>query len=221
MSTDTDIDQEDGFVPVEQRVLGLDRRTIPLSLVVVGLVLLTVVVLPGIDRQARSEDLVQAGDQLLLASPDRLTIDPPPGWDLAEGIRRGEVDTVPLPNTSELSSDGVLLTVEAAPFGGTPEELLDQVSERNVLQDDLLDIGSVSERAEITLDNGTVGAVDVYTGLNRKGVVMAFVVDLGGGQTVGVELTAIGEADDLNAQLLEIAAMAESLTIQPVAPEAP
>lgn len=221
MSVDAEPDVDDDFVPVEHRLLGIDRRTIPLSLVVIGLVLLTVVVLPGIGRLIRSEDLVQPGDQLALVGPDRLTISPPAGWDLAAGLRVGDVDVVPLPNTAELSNEGVLLTVEAAAFEGTPTELLDRVADRNARQDDLLDLGSVSQRADVTLANGTVGAVEVYTGLDRKGIVMAFVVDPGNGQTVGVQITALGEADDLNQQLPAIAAMAESLTVRPTTTEAP
>lgn len=214
-------EDDDRFVPVEQRLLGLDRRTIPLSLVVVALVLLTVVVLPAVTRSLQSPDLVDAGDRVVLVGPDALTVTPPVGWDLVDGVRVGETAFVALPSRVVLAHGGIRVAIETAEFDGSPDELMDRVGERNARQDDLLDVGSVKTRAPVTLADGTPGVAEVYTGLDRKAVVLTFVLDADDGRQVGVAITAVGSAEDLDDDLLALSDMADSLTAPTANEEAP
>lgn len=212
---------DDRFVPVEQRLLGLDRRTIPLSLVVIALVALTVVVLPAVTRSVQSPDLVEAGDRVVLVGPDALVVAPPEGWDLVDGVRVGETALVALPSRVVLAHGGIRVAIETAEFDGTADELMDRVGERNARQDDLLDIGSVKTRAAVTLADGTPGVAEVYTGLDRKAVVLTFVLEVDGGRKVGVAITAVGSAEDLDEDLLALSDMADSLTAPTATEEAP
>jgi hypothetical protein len=55
-----------GRVAVEHRFLGLDKRTMPLALVVAGLWLLWAVILPWVDGGVACDDPIRPGDRVRL-----------------------------------------------------------------------------------------------------------------------------------------------------------
>jgi hypothetical protein len=205
---------DDNFVPVERRVLGLDRRTVPMALVVIGLVVLATVALPLVDQFVKTDNTTKAGDVLLLAGANELTMAAPTGWDLG-GVRVGEATSVGTPSKTTLSSDGVTVTVKVAAFDGTAVDLMDRVDDLNVRQEDALGVGSISQRLDSTVMDATPVIVEVYTGLDQKGVLMAFVTQLGTGDKVGVEVIVTGSADAVTQKLAEIATMVDSVKVQP------
>ena len=67
-------------VPVEHRIFGLDRRTLPFALVAVGVWLLWTVVVPWVDGRIGWDDTIRAGERVRLT--DDVTFAPAPGWGL-------------------------------------------------------------------------------------------------------------------------------------------
>lgn len=178
-------------VPVEHRFLGLDRRTIPLALVVLGLILLFVVVIPAIDDAVGWEDETRAGDVLDLGGG--VTIVPPTGWELTTGIRVGDEPASGLSGDgrASISTGGVVVTVVRGDFDGTPDELLDQV---NRLRERSNADGNkafkvTGPRATVTTASGLTGVSEAYTSASGEGRVLAFTLDSGSGVTITIDAT--------------------------------
>ena len=75
------------WVPVERRWFGLDRRSLLPALVVFVIAIVLRSVIPWIDQAVPGHDVVRAGDRLNL---DRgLTVTPPVGWELVDGLLVG------------------------------------------------------------------------------------------------------------------------------------
>jgi hypothetical protein len=115
-------------VPVEHRFFGLDRRTLPLALVVVGVWLLWTVVAPWVDGRIAWDDTIRAGDRVQLT--DDVTFAPAPGWGLVSGLRTTDRTSSGERSTSqaELTTDGVIFLAQRGAWNGTPRALLDQIT---------------------------------------------------------------------------------------------
>jgi hypothetical protein len=159
----------------EQRILGLDRKTIAPALLVLALALLMSVVLPSIDARTAYHDAVRRGDVAELAAG--ITLVPTPGWDLADGALVGHARS-PVGDTAqtELIDGAVDFFVQAAPFAGTAPELLTRVDRINSdLSHARGTAAATTRRYAVTTREGAVGVAEDFASATRQGSVIAFV----------------------------------------------
>ncbi len=207
-----------GHVPVEHRWLGLDRRTIPLAAVVLGLMLVFMVAIPAIDDAVGWDDETRAGDVLDLGRG--VTVVPPTGWELTSGIRVGDepASGITGDGAASIGSGGVQLTVTRGNFDGTPDELLDQVNRLRTASDadGNRAFKVTGPRATVTTASGLTGVSEAYTSASGEGRVLAFTLDAGtdGTTPTGVTIT-IDATDTAYAnQSAAIGALIDSLTVE-------
>ena len=193
-------------VPVEHRLLGLDRRTLPFALVALVVWALWAGVVPAIDAAVPFDDEVRAGQRV--ASSDTSSFAPASGWGL-----RGALLTTDRPRSGARSGsetsvvkDNVVLSLKSGPWDGTPRELLDQVT-RIATTVDGEDRGLTLSTRPTTLQtsSGETGVVEGYRSARNDGVIAAFVLD-----GVGVEFHAIGPRDQMAHHSEEIEQMLRS-----------
>lgn len=174
------------WVPVEQRLLGMDRSTLVPAAVVAAFVALTFWVLPAIDASTTVEDPIRAGD---VVQVDSVEFVPATGWDLASGVRQGAAETTGMyPAQAVLTSGGLTFQVFVDDYDGTPTELLKQVEKNNT---QVKDTSFAVTGSPTTIENtvGDRGALATFASASQDGFLAAYVFD-----GVGVEIVAIGPA---------------------------
>lgn len=190
-------------VPVEHRVLGLDRRSFPLAFAVIAVFLFLTVVVPRVDDAIDWDDPVRAGDRLALT--DTIAVTPPTGWEVEQGFRVGEGGSAVDSGQASLSGDGVVVTVVPDDFDGTPAELLGQIEKvTSSTQDPSFRVSE--EPGTVTTTSGEVGVVQPYRSARGDGVIAAFVLD-----GTGVEVTAYGPPAQMRAAATEITDLIASI----------
>ncbi|WP_156382977.1 MULTISPECIES: hypothetical protein [unclassified Rhodococcus (in: high G+C Gram-positive bacteria)] len=187
-------------VPVEHRVLGLDRRTWPPALVVLAVFLVFTVVVPRIDAALDWDDPVLAGQQLALT--DTLVFTPVAGYDVESGFRVGDGGTF---GDATLAGAGITFQVSTDSYDGTPDQLLEQVQKVTSRTDDPT-FRVDGNRATLTTAAGETGVAQPYNSVRSDGVIAAFV--LGG---TGVDITAYGPPTQMTAALDDVRAMIASI----------
>lgn len=203
-------------VPVEHRLLGLDRRQLPLALVVLAVILVMVVVVPAIDDAVPWDDPVRAGDVIDMGSG--ITFVPPVGWQLEGGIRVGDEPATGVSGariSAALVEGGVQLAVEASRFDGDADALLDQV---NRLRDDSGardDEGFhvTGPRRSTTTDSGLTGVTETVSAAAGDATVAAFAIDTESG-TVGLTVTVDAAPDQYGEHAGDIAALLASISVE-------
>ncbi|QJY49349.1 hypothetical protein [Pseudonocardia broussonetiae] len=192
-------------VPVEHRLLGLDRRTFPYAIGLVVVWLLWVVALPAIDGAVPWNDTTRAGEVFRVT--DTATITPAAGWGVQEGLR-----TTDRTASGDTSADLVLVTAGAAfqvtsgPWTGTPAELVASgvLLDRAVLGDDFR---PTSAGETVRTDDGDVGALTSFATPTVEGLIVAFVFD-----GTGVQIQATGTPAQLAAHAGDVDRMIASLS---------
>jgi len=199
---------------------GIDRRTIKPALLVLGLALLMSVVLPRIDSATSYRDGVRKGDVAELA--DGITLVPAPGWDLARGALVGRVrSAVGSTATTELVDGSVDLSVQVAPFDGTPAALLSRVDQINAeLSDARGRAAAMTRRYAVTTRQGAVGVAEDFVGLTRQGSIVAFVFRPAPSAQAqptreGVEIIVSGPKGSISRRRADIVAMIRSIRNAP------
>jgi hypothetical protein len=198
-------------VPVEHRILGIDRRTIAPSLAVLVFVVLMAVALPALDRSVDYDDPITAGDVMDLVG-GTLTFVPAEGWNRVDGSLVGEGGPESVGSVSTVVIEDVSLSVTTGEFDGTADELLDQVNELNDTLQDPRGLGAAGPRQEVTTPGGLTGVAETFTGLDQRGVTGAFVVDVDG-TSVGVEVVVKGSVDSMADHFEEIITMLDSMSV--------
>ncbi|MFT7836897.1 hypothetical protein Q5530_12175 [Saccharothrix sp. BKS2] len=162
-----------GWVPVEHRVLGLDRRTFAPALTVLVIALALIYGLPALNAAIPWHDEVRAGDVLDLGNG--ATAVPPVGWHLESGTLVGREQVDPIHLQALLASGGATVELRGAAFDGTAQAFLDQVERSQ--GDDVP--GVDGSRATLTTDAGVVGVARSTTGPGGDGLDVAFKVAVG------------------------------------------
>ncbi len=195
-------DQRADHVAVDERWLGFDRRSVPPALVVVAVFLLSVVVIPLVDRLVPWDDPVRAGDVLALS--DSVVFSPEPGWNIEAGFR---TDGSPITDSgvATLTSSGVVIQLTADVFHGTPAELLAQIDRVTAATEDPSFRGR-GEPSTVTTAAGAAGVQQRTSGLQGDGVLAAFVL----GDT-GVQVSAQGTPAQLRVEAAAIERMIASI----------
>ena len=172
------------WVPVERRLLGMDRSTLVPAAVVAALVAVTFWGLPAINAAIEVDDPIRAGD---VVQVDSVEFVPVTGWDLVDGVRQGDAEsTGQYPPQAVLTSGGLTFEVLVDDFDGTPGELLQQVQKNNErVKDTAFEVAG----RPITIENteGDRGAFAAFTSAGSDGFLATYVFD-----GVGVEIVAIG-----------------------------
>ncbi|HET9772466.1 MAG TPA: hypothetical protein VFS16_16345 [Acidimicrobiia bacterium] len=206
----------DGHVPVEHRWFGLDRRTLPLTLCVLAVMVVYTVVLPAIDNAVGWDDETSAGDVIDLG--EGVTFVPPAGWELTDGIRVGDE---PLSGVTAagavaaLGNGGVRVVVERSGFDGTADELLDQVNRTRSRSDAAPNraFKVTGPRDTVTTASGISGVSEAYTSANGEGRVLAFTLGAGGSgeAPTGVVVTVDATASQYATQSAAVDALIASI----------
>jgi len=180
---------DDGWVPADERLFGVDRRTIAPTLAVFALVIVMSVVLPVINAMVPYDDIVKAGDVLKLEGD--VTVVPEAGWGITSGVRAGNAPlSGEYPATATVEQKAVKFRVHTAPFNGDANKLLDQIETTSEALNRGRGVHVASMHTTIVTDQGKQGAIARVTGPNTGGVIAAFVFE---GR--GVEAVATGPSD--------------------------
>jgi hypothetical protein len=200
-----------------ERIAGIDRRTVGPALLVLALAVAMSIVLPSIDSETSYRDEVQRGDVVQVA--DGITLVPTPGWELANGALAGETRS-PIGTTAstELVDSSVKFSIQAAPFEGTPSQLLERIDQINA---DLGSARGATRRYPVTTRQGAEGEARDYVGVNKQGSEVAFVLrsrssDSGGQATrEGVDIVVSGPKGAMSRRRDDIVAMIRSVRTTP------
>ena len=178
-----------GWVPADERLFGVDRRTIAPTLAVFALAIIMSVVLPVINAKVPYDDIVKAGDALQLQGD--VTFVPEAGWGITSGIRVGNAPlSGEYPATATVEHKAVKFTVHTAPFDGDANKLLEQIETTSEALNRGRGVHVAGAHTTIVTDQGRQGATARVTGPHTGGVIAAFVFD---GR--GVEAVATGPSD--------------------------
>ena len=185
----------DDWVPVERRWLGLDKRTIPPSLVAIALIAVFVAVLPAIDRAIDYDREIEAGDVIDLGSG--VTFVPVVGWGFPDGLLVSDASVGGTEAVSHLSATlvqgGTSFSAITGPFDGTPDELLDQILALNETYQNIDTSKYTTGRVTATTDSGVAGVALGFVGVDVEGVIVAFVID-----GIGIEFVVSGPPGSLD-----------------------
>lgn len=215
----------DDWVPADQRVLGIDRRTLWPAAVLLIVWAIWAHATPWIDGQIESENPIVAGDVVNLGFGE-VTFVPAVGWNLDSGtlLVEGEEDSASVPSSASVSSQTVGYRVQSGNWDGTAVELADQMIDVNEGMQLLL---AKDEQGRVAIENadGVPGEIVYILGANQAALIATFVfepvADEAGviGSPIGVEIEIRGETSDLQDQVEEIAGMILSTTYRPAGEE--
>jgi hypothetical protein len=198
--------------PDRRRTWLIEPRTIAPALVVLALALVMSVVLPSLDSQTSYSQQTHTGDVAEIATG--LTLAPKAGWNLASGALAGKARSAVGPTAStELDKGNVELFIQAAPFAGTPLQLLARI---NKIDDDLhrargRAAGNTGTYT-VETEQGVVGVAENFVGVARQGSIIAFVFPAHGQSArEGVEIVAAGPPEEISRRRDAIVAMIRSL----------
>jgi hypothetical protein len=178
-----------GWVPADQRLFGVDRRTIAPTLAVFALVITMSVALPVINAMVPYADIVRAGDVMALQCD--VTFVPEAGWGITSGVRAGNAPlSGSYPAKATVEDKAVKFTVHTAPFDGDANKLLDQIETTSEALNHGRGAQMAGAHTGIVTDQGKQGAAARVSGPHAGGVIVAFVFD-----GCGVEAVAIGPSD--------------------------
>ncbi|TYL49837.1 hypothetical protein FXB39_11110 [Nocardioides sp. BGMRC 2183] len=204
----SELPQRPDFVPVDRRVLGMDRATLLPAGIVAALVALMLWVLPAVNAKVSVEDRVEAGDIIQVGEVEFV---PTAGWNITAGVRQDTEDPpVSYPEQATVTDGALALYVISSDFDGTPSQLLEQIEENN---DHLSKDAALTVTGEpTTLENtaGDRGVIARFDASQAEGLIAAYVFD-----GVGAEVVVIGPkgmADDAKLAV-EVANMIRSVRL--------
>lgn len=164
-----------GWVPVEHRFLGLDRRTFAPALSVLAIALLLLYGLPALNAVIPWHNEIRAGDVLDLG--DGATAVPPVGWQLEDGVLAGTGSANPTSLQVQLAAGGASIVLRGTPFTGTAEAFLDQVQRAEGSPP-----GVDGSRGTVTTASGLVGVAQGSTSPTGDGLDVAFKMTTASGE---------------------------------------
>jgi hypothetical protein len=208
-------DRSETWVPVEQRWLGLDRRSFIPAAIVAALGILLGGILPLIDQAVSWDDPIVAGDKLDLGGG--ITVTPPTGWQLESGVRVGGAGANPADATAIVTSNGVSVTVQVSGFSGSPGELLDRVNDNEFTTATRPDLTAVGGRNTLVTGSGLSGVSESYTGTSAEGLAAAFTFPANGsGITADTGMSIVVDAPrgQLSAVMPDVQAMLRSVSVE-------
>jgi hypothetical protein len=177
---------DEAWVPADERLFGLDRRTLRPTLVVFALVFIMSVVLPIINATVPYHDIVRPGD--VMEVEGGVTFVPEAGWGITSGLRAGHAGQYPATAAVELGA--LNFTVRSGPFHGDADQLLDQIEATTDALNQGRGVHITGAPTTITTAAGKQGATVRITGPHTAGLIAAFVFG-----DRGVKAVATGPTD--------------------------
>lgn len=157
-----------GWVPVEHRWFGLDRRRLKPAIFVLVVALLLIHGWSALNAVVPWDNPTKAGDVLDLGAG--ATAVPPVGWQLEDGSLVGDgIEVSPTSETVKLAKAGAEIRMAGAAFDGTAAQFLDQVI---TSQDPGADISGAP--STFTTTSGLVGVVRTKSGQAGDMLIAAF-----------------------------------------------
>jgi len=193
-------------VPVEHRLLGLDKRTLPLAVTALAVWLFWVLVVPAVDDAVPWRDETRPGDVFQVTST--VTMTPAVGWGVQSGLRT--TDRTVSGDTSDdvvLVDDGVAFQITSGPWTGTPTELLDQITVITGTVTGSEGFRLTRGATTIRTSQGDVGVLESFATPQVEGLIAALVYD---GQ--GVKIQAVGPPEQLDTHAEELGQMIASIS---------
>ena len=202
MSTDVSTSTPER-VPVEHRVMGLDKRSFPYGLFVLAVFLLATVVAPRVNAAIDWDDPVRAGDQLALT--DEIVITPTTGWNVESGFRldNGHGRSKRRGDPHEQRCD---IPRRARRVQRRLRTSCWSRSRRSPAPRTIRPSRSTADPATVTTPAGDVGVIQTYSSVNGDGLIAAFVID-----GTGLEVTAYGPPAQMTAAASDIDDMIASI----------
>ncbi|WP_427896134.1 hypothetical protein ACQHIV_19580 [Kribbella sp. GL6] len=161
-----------GWVPVEHRVLGLDRRTFVAGFTALAVALVLIYGFQALNSAIPWHNEIQAGQVLDLG--DGATAVPPVGWQLERGTLVGGAGAAATSLQVVLASGGATIELDGTTYDGDAGAFLDQV--RRSEGDSATVQGA---RGSLTTGGGLVGVVQSSTGPSGDAVDVAFKMAVG------------------------------------------
>lgn len=195
-----------GFVPVERRLLGMDRATLLPAGIVAALVALMLWGLPAVDARVSVDDPVEAGDVIQVGEVEFV---PTAGWNITAGVRQN-VDDPPItyPEQATLTGEGLSFYVIASDFDGTPRELLAQIEDNNEKLSEETALTVTGQPSTFENTDGDRGVIARFDASHAEGLLAAYVFDGTGVEVVVIGAKQLAENHDLAA---DVAAMVRSV----------
>ncbi|NEA36616.1 hypothetical protein [Streptomyces sp. SID13031] len=165
------------WVPVEHRRFGLDRRTFKPGLIALGVALVLIYGLQGLNAAIPWRNEIQAGQVLDLGAG--ATAVPPVGWQLESGTLTGGSGASATNLQVLLASGGARIELIGTTYNGSAVAFLEQVLRS---QGDSPQVSA--GRGTLTTDAGLVGVVESRTGPTGDGTDVAFKMAVGDSQAV-------------------------------------
>ncbi|MDX6263590.1 MAG: hypothetical protein QOH84_5278 [Kribbellaceae bacterium] len=165
------------WVPVEHRRFGLDRRTFRPALIALGVALVLIYGLQGLNAAIPWDNEIKAGQVLDLGSG--ATAVPPVGWQLESGTLTGGSGASATSLQILLASGGATIELVGTTYDGSAAAFLAQVQRSQG------DSSQVSAgRGTLTTDSGLVGVVESRTGPDGDATDVAFKMAVGDSQAI-------------------------------------
>lgn len=193
-------------VPVEHRIFGLDRRTLPFALVAVGVWLLWTVIVPWVDGRIAWNDTIRAGERVRLT--DDVTFAPAPGWGLVSGLRTTDRTSSGQTSTAQvqLTNDGVIFLAQRGAWDGTPRALLGEITKITSTEAGRDGFELSTRPTSIQTASGVDGVLEGFKTPRSEGLIAAFVF----GDT-GLQVQVVGAPAQLADRSEEIGRMISSI----------
>lgn len=200
----TSVRHESTRVPVEHRLLGIDRRSIPYAAVAFAVIALWAWVMPWVDDQVPWDDTLQAGDVVQVT--DDVTMNAAPGWGIVKGLLASDRTRSGQKSSDQvvLVKDGVVFSILQGPFEGTPSRLLRQVKRITGVGGEGFSVATTPQ--DVVTASGLRGVAQDFSSARNVGTIYAFVVD-----GVGIDIQVVGPEAQMQELSNETAAMIGSL----------
>ena len=194
-------------VPVEHRVLGMDRRSLPYAAVALAVVALWAWVMPWVNAQVTSDDPIEPGDVLQVAP--QVTMQPIAGWELQTGLRTSDRTRSGQTTADDtvLTKDGVTLAVVKGPFKGDLTTLLGQINKITSTESSGQGFSLKGQPRSFKTTSGLPGLAEGFQSARVVGVIAA----LRAGGT-GLQVQMVGPPQQMNQHADDLYRMVESLT---------
>jgi hypothetical protein len=197
----------DGWIPVEHRVLGLDRRTIGPALFVLGLGFVMATILPALNSALSYDDPVEPGD--VIGLDGGITFVPTPGWGIVQGRRVSDENASrTFGQRATVEQGDVAFTVETSPVedGEDAAGLLERIDDTDEKLEGENGFRIIGPTQPVATDAGVDGVEQAFTASGSEGMIAAFVFGDTGVEVVATALPGrfIARQDDVDAMVASI-----------------
>lgn len=170
-----------GWVPVESRWLGLDRRTLVPGIVVAVVGIIMSGVLPSVSGAIAWSDPIAPGDRVPVGPS--VVVAPPVGWQLTSGTRSTDDPVTGPAARAELTDGGVTMELDAEASAGELGTTLEAVTDDIRASADGAGYVPSGDPVRLSSSGGLSGVVQRWTSTTESGIVAVLAVPATGGDS--------------------------------------